>query len=65
VDDNILLLACPDLPVHLRERLLTSLKAACPNYLKCMDSKTQKENFDFQALHFCWWNRYSTSVCFA
>jgi hypothetical protein len=60
INDDILLLACPDLPQDLRERLLVSLKVACPDYMKEADSE---EVADFLALHFCWWNRYSTSVC--
>ena len=60
INDDILLLACPDLPQDLRDRLLVSLKVACPDYMKWTDSEEEGE---FLALHFCWWNRYSTSVC--
>jgi len=57
-----LLLIIPDLPQNLRERLLVSLKAACPGYMEWTDSEFKKNSFEFLALHFCWWNRYSTSV---
>ena len=60
INDDILLLACPDLPQDLHDRLLVSLKVACPDYMKWTDSEEEGE---FLALHFCWWNHYSTSVC--
>ncbi|KAF8955785.1 hypothetical protein BDZ97DRAFT_1606480, partial [Flammula alnicola] len=56
-----ILLVCPDLPQHLRDRLLASLKAACPNYMKWTDSEALKEFYRFLALHFAWWNRYTAS----
>ncbi|KAF8956392.1 hypothetical protein BDZ97DRAFT_1925585 [Flammula alnicola] len=62
INDNIILLVCPDLPQHLRDRLLASLKAACPNYMKWTDSEALKEFYRFLALHFAWWNRYTASV---
>lgn len=59
-----IMIACHNLPQTLRERLMTSLKVACPNRLKTTDSKAEGAGHNFTALHFVWYNRYSANVSF-
>lgn len=58
-----LLIVCPDLPEHYRDRLIRSLEVSCPRELCNTDSKAKGKDYTFTTYHFTWWNRYAPDVC--
>jgi hypothetical protein len=53
----------PDMPSHLRSKLMVALKLVFPDLIKYMDSKELGEKFTYPGLHFFWYNKYCLQVC--
>lgn len=53
---------CPSLPEDLRQNLLDRLESVFPQAIRNTDSKSQGSDHSFEAIHFSWYNRYSTKV---
>lgn len=52
-----------NMPVQLRQDLLSVVEAAFPNQVHDMDS-SQVPDYQFDAYHFSYYNRYGAKVCF-
>lgn len=52
----------PDLPSHLRLKLMVVLKLAFPDLIKYTDSEAQGDQFFYPGLHFSWYNKYCLQV---
>jgi hypothetical protein len=55
-------LVLPDMPMHLRSTLMSTLKLTFPTYIKPTDSKSKGEDFEYPSLRFCWYNKYTLQV---
>lgn len=55
-----------NMPDTLRSTLITRYQVAFPGHLQVADTQTnEKANVSLgEAIHFCWYNRYSTLVSF-
>ena len=61
-NDDILVLALPDLPADLREPLFRHFQLAFGEAVKDTDSRAQGKDHTFECLYFSFYNRYSTRV---
>jgi hypothetical protein len=61
-DGTFATIVLPDMPVHLRENLMSVLKLTFPDFIKPVESKGQGEKFSYPSLHFSWYNKYCFQV---
>jgi hypothetical protein len=61
-DGSFAAIVLPDMPLHLRENLMSTLKLGFPNLIKPVESKGQGEKFSYPSLHFSWYNKYCVQV---
>jgi hypothetical protein len=61
-DGSFAAIVLPDLPLHLRENLMSVLKLGFPDVIKPVESKSQGEKFSYPSLHFSWYNKYCFQV---
>lgn len=52
----------PQMPEELRRNLMDNLQAMYPGELKTTDTAKEGVGLGFGAIHYCWYNRYSTQV---
>jgi hypothetical protein len=55
-DGKFVTIVLPDLPSHLRLKLMAVLKLAFPDFIKHTNSKAQGDKFVYPSLHFSWYN---------
>jgi hypothetical protein len=63
-DGELATILLPDLPPHLRLKLMIVLKLVFPDLIKPTDSKELGEKFAYPGLHFSWYNKYCVQVCY-
>ena len=66
VNQNLLSLICTNMPHHLKSNLLDIIFLIYPELLKRMESEAEgNSNTFYHAIHFDWYNRYTTGVSFS
>ncbi len=57
-----MIIVIPDLPADLKLRALTYLKCAFPGRLNTIDTQSKAQDYMFESIYFCWYNRYAKRV---
>jgi len=60
-----LVIGLPDVPLHIRDKLMRHSKGAWPDCVTFTDSKSLGENLKFKSFHCSVYDRFTVRVCFS
>ena len=63
-DGDVMFIAIPDMPDHIRKPLLNDLELSHLSVLEIVDTKKLGEKAKFQHIHYQYWNQYHINVSF-